>query len=235
MKERRQILFLNGPGFFDQEDLLALVESRGDRVSRVSMYANDLRERFIEADIVFMRGPWTATPDEKLLARQIAARLEPGFEIFETKAKEAAAAKTPMPRIYGIGRGALVLLASRSMGFCDFDTLEWTPAFEDVGPWVEVKPSGGTAVLTSLVQGRALPRFQGGQFRKEVLPWLNRKSGPAQSDPVGLKLSDRLFASFTDILALGDRMQLLDFGYREYPPTLPVRGQVLNSLVEGAF
>ena len=225
-REAKNILVLNGPGFFEQDDVIRLLEGRGDRVVRVTPQSGQVLPGLENAAAILMRGPWTPSPEDRLWATSLASKLTKTFEAIHAKWLRGDEA----PLLLGIGRGALIALASPVFGFSDFANLEWKPMLSSAGSWVDVK-APGLPLFPALVTGRACPQHTDGKIRKDLLPWL-MSADAGRGDLLGLSLDKKLRLSFLDILAFGDRTQFPDFGYRDLV-NLPLHSQVLFPLVDG--
>jgi hypothetical protein len=228
----KELAIIEGPGFFDQDDLLNLSELSAYRIKKITWNDAKLAQECEVPQVFLLRGAWTAGLEERLLVRQLATALAPGLEVIERRQK---AGGTGSPLLIGMGRGALVVLASKAFGLCDFDTLEWEPCLVKEGPWVRVKLSAQASdPLPALVQGRARPVIKGGRL-KELEPWLRaRRPDGGEDDVLGLKLGNQILLSFVDLLAYSDRAQMPDYGYKELT-AVPTQSKILAMLVNGVF
>ncbi|MBS1983850.1 MAG: hypothetical protein JST16_06735 [Bdellovibrionales bacterium] len=223
-----KVLIPSGAGFTDPGDIVSLLEARGDKVWAPSIYSPELLEYADEADVILLRGPWTASSEERLLASVLARRLESLFERIDARRKVTRG----QPSVVGIGRGALVALASRVLGLCDFDALDWKAILSEAPSWVDIKPAAPFGItFPAFLNARATPNLASGKIIKDFIPWLYAKSGTEESI-VGLRTGQRIFLSFVDVLAFGERTQFPDFGYRELH-SLPTPDKILYPLVDG--
>lgn len=203
-----------GPGFGDQGDVVRSLEFAGLRVHRVSAGAGSLRLRstsipeLAESDLIVLRSPWSATPDEILYSRVLAERLQ---AVLPLKGDAT---------VLGVGRGALVVLASL-LG--DLSSLEWTSCFEDSSKWIDVmsRTSRASVSLKAFVHGRATAKVSG-----PFEPWLTHET----AGPVGWHHQGRIWLSLVDVLSYAERAQLPEFGYADLT-RVPTQSQIVEQIV----
>ena len=203
------VVVFEGPGFADQGDLISELKHRrinlvrhvmGQRVSDKDVALAD------SADVVLLRGPWVASAEEKMLCCLLARRLGEFFARLQKRCKGTE----DSPRIFGIGRGAQILLSSNLVDPKALAKLTWSEMFKDSGPWASAKIEGIEKPVQSLVLGRAVAnsiQLEAAGFKSwiqingENMGWKNASTG--------------VHLSFVDALAYLDRSQLPGFGYED--------------------
>lgn len=225
---KRHVLIVSGPGFAEQADLVRILEARGDDVKVVPAWSEALASEAEVADAVLLRGAWTASPEEKLLARSLADTIEPALRVLDRRLKLPP---EQQPVIVGVGRGALVLLASKSLALGDFDRLAWTRAFDESTAWIDVRfRTDSKESFPALITGRALPASDAFAATLDPAPWIFAKRGGGES--FGWRLRHRVYLSFVDTLAFGERSQLTEYGYRDLL-ALPSQTHILQTTLGG--
>jgi hypothetical protein len=220
----KKVLVFEGPGFSEQHDVVHNLKLQNIAVTqrRVSMHGPAMSVAEINTmDLVLLRGPWTATPEDRVYSRLIADRLAP---VLSPLLAPHASSKTA---VIGIGRGALIL---SHLGFfkpLDFDEMEWGEMFKAQGPWVSARLQRSEVEIMALIQGRALPHID--KAPTGVSPWITQEGEPM---PFGWQRQRRVFLSFVDLLAYAERTQLADFGYTDLL-NIPTQAEVLDILLDG--
>ena len=217
-----KIVVIEGPGFADQEDLVSELKTLGAQVTLVPVSLGHDRwdsQALLQAELIILRAPWTATPEEKVLSVLLERQLRPLFEKFGDPETGGHA-----PKLLGIGRGALILLESGLIPE-NLRVETWIPALRERGPWLSAQVLPTDLVLPALVSGRYLPKFAA-PIPKEVSEWIS-----FEGECVGWRLGPGLLLSFVDILAFSDRSQLEEFGYMDLFD-IPTRLAFLEKLVD---
>jgi hypothetical protein len=224
--EPMKVLVLSGPGFADQGDVLQQLQlNQNVRLSVFNVGAGVrplIIEEFKTADLILMRGPWSATPEEMLYAGLLAKRLEPSFEILRQRILNNNSAK-----IIGIGRGGLIILRSILEGAKELAQIEWGTDLKELGPWASVRVGISKSEIFALLQGRALPKISA-KDEEKFKPWITMISGQV----AGWRISEGVYVSFVDFIALGDRSQLADFGYLDLI-NVATQPDILDMIVTG--
>ena len=95
----------------------------------------EIRQVLENAEAVLIKGPWTATPEERLYGVLLAKKMEFLF----SELKQLWSRSNSGPRVLAVGRGALAAMSSSVL----FPTpvlseVEWSREFVSHGPWVKL-------------------------------------------------------------------------------------------------
>jgi hypothetical protein len=95
----------------------------------------NIRQAIETAEAVLIKGPWTATPEERLYGVLLAKKMEFLF----SELKQLWSGSKSGPRVLAVGRGALAAMSSPVFfSSLMLSELEWRREFVSHGPWVKL-------------------------------------------------------------------------------------------------
>jgi hypothetical protein len=214
-----------GPGFSDQGDVIENLRMKGFRVDLVPVGFGEgeipVPASLPLAQVVLLRGPWSASPEDRMMARLLALRMKPVMSLLLSE--------TPSPRkVFALGRGALILLESNEWRALMDEPVLWKDWANRSGPWAQVQTLPQHHSVQALVWGRAVPTFSG-KLKSQLVPWLRK-----DDEVVGWRTATGVCLSMLDVLAYAERSQMDDFGYRDLL-RYPVQAEVLDGLLTGQW
>jgi hypothetical protein len=207
----KRLLVLEGPGFYESSDLKVPLSSRNWEMVTMNLESPGAVPNISQVDAVLLRGAWAGSPEEKIWTRLLAAKMEPLLSMLLSRLQSQKNA----PKILGIGRGAMILLASKVLGLIDYDTCQWKSLDLHLQPWIETVVSPISGPVLSQVLGRIGPILEP---KKSLVhtEWVLAKKQNGTNDILGWAFFEgAVKISLVDILAFSDRSQSPDFGYRE--------------------
>jgi hypothetical protein len=145
----KNILLITGVGLSDVEDLEFLFTDRKCLSEKLSLHSNQSIIGSFDVsrfDLIVLRGPWVATPEEKLYGAILAHKLESLFK----KVKAEWAKPNSKLKILALGRGALAVLESPV--FWNPSPLvdaNWERRFIQDNPWLQIEWLSDNADLKS--------------------------------------------------------------------------------------
>ncbi len=203
-------LVLEGPGFSEQGEVLRNLGFAGFR--QVQRFVWDALDDAVAgdaaaADLLLIRGPWSLSPEERLLSKTMAAKLS-GLDFSKG------------PSVLAVGRGALVAL-ELLVGA----NLVWESRFEDGARWIRLRSSEAEpSHLVGLRLGRAVPKMPATLLDgRPISPWLVDDRG----ETMAWHVERKIWISPLDILAYAERTQLPDYGYADLT-TLLTQADILD-------
>jgi hypothetical protein len=218
----KQVLFVAGPGWASQGDFIENCRMFRDLkvqslvLSPVKALSAEQSETLAAADFIVLRGPWTASPEEKVLATLWARH----FDAYLSALK----ASNRSQKVMGFGRGALVLLLSKLFDQKLIAELEWDEFFKDKGPWESCMFLNSAERFLGLIQGRSLPRIEKIPGALGLEDWIK-----FSLKTVAWQFRSQFYLSFVDPFACADRSQLGNFGYEDLLE-LPTQSGIISSV-----
>ena len=134
----KKALLVTGVGLSPSDDFESLFLDRKCEIELFDLNGVDSSVEKMDLsqfDLVILRGPWVATPEEKLYSQILAKKLEPLFLLI----KKVWTQEKSKLRVLAMGRGALSVMESEV--FWPQPILQkvvWQRQFVQEGPWIPV-------------------------------------------------------------------------------------------------
>jgi hypothetical protein len=208
---KKKVCVFTGIGFGDQKELIAKMEDVfGWQVSLVEVGASvnveDIPAGISNAELIFLRAPWSATFEEAIYAEYLSEKLSRIFSVIQERIRRGERLK-----ILGIGRGAWTLLKADLESSGQFRHLEWESAHVDGHPWSSFRIFGDESQFMAQAHSLFLPKVDV-SAQGQMKPWMILGNGQVG----GWRVSKHLYLAWLDPFSYAHPSQLRDYGYIDH-------------------